>query len=195
MTAVTEDTFFNGRLKVRQPRDGYRYSIDAVLLAGFFRCKEGQTVLDLGTGCGILPLTLASRHPGLRLLGVEIPAELAGIAQANVRINGLEERVHILHQDLKSLKGRHLSGRVHQVVCNPPYRRMNSGRVNPHDEKAGARHEIFARLVDLNVTILACPACMQVSGVSEEDLREGVRVAEKEQFFDFTEGRILTLDY
>lgn len=55
--------------------------------------------------------------------------------------------------------------------------------------------EIFARLVDLDVTILACPACMQVSGVSEDDLREGVRVAEKEQFFDFTEGRILTLDY
>ena len=43
--------------------------------------------------------------------------------------------------------------------------------------------------------LLTCPACMEVSGVSEEDLREGVRVAEKEQFFDFTEGRILTLDY
>jgi len=55
--------------------------------------------------------------------------------------------------------------------------------------------EIFARLVELDVTILACPACMQVAGVSEEDLREGVQVAEKEQFFDFTEGRILTLDY
>ena len=55
--------------------------------------------------------------------------------------------------------------------------------------------EIFARLVDLDVSILACPACMQVSGVSEEDLREGVKMAEKEQFFDFTEGRILTLDY
>lgn len=55
--------------------------------------------------------------------------------------------------------------------------------------------EIFARLVDLDVSILACPACMQVSGVTEDDLREGVQVAEKEQFFDFTEGRILTLDY
>jgi predicted peroxiredoxin len=55
--------------------------------------------------------------------------------------------------------------------------------------------EIFARLVDLGVTILACPACMQVSGVEEDALREGVQMAEKEQFFDFTEGRILTLDY
>jgi predicted peroxiredoxin len=55
--------------------------------------------------------------------------------------------------------------------------------------------DIFKRLVDLDVTILACPACMKVSGVAEEDLREGVRMAEKEKFFDFTEGRILTLDY
>ena len=55
--------------------------------------------------------------------------------------------------------------------------------------------DIFKRLVDLEVTILACPACMQASGVAEEDLRPGVRIAEKEQFFDFTEGRILTLDY
>ena len=55
--------------------------------------------------------------------------------------------------------------------------------------------DIFKRLVDLDVTILACPACMQMSGVEEEDLRDGVQMAEKEQFFDFTEGRILTLDY
>jgi predicted peroxiredoxin len=55
--------------------------------------------------------------------------------------------------------------------------------------------DIFKRLVELNVTILACPACMKAAGVETENLREGVQVAEKEQFFDFTEGRILTLDY
>ena len=55
--------------------------------------------------------------------------------------------------------------------------------------------EIFERLVNRNVTILACPACMQVAGVEKADLRDGVEVAEKEMFFDFTEGRILTLDY
>lgn len=62
-------------------------------------------------------------------------------------------------------------------------------------EPFDASDEIFKRLVDLDVTILACPACMKVSGVEEGDLREGVKVAEKEQFFEFTEGRILTLDY
>lgn len=62
-------------------------------------------------------------------------------------------------------------------------------------EPFDASHEIFKRLVDLDVTILACPACMKVAGMEEGDLREGVQMAEKEQFFDFTEGRILTLDY
>jgi len=55
--------------------------------------------------------------------------------------------------------------------------------------------EVFKRLVDAGVEILACPACMEISGVNMDDLRVGVKVAEKERFFDFTEGRILTLDY
>ena len=55
--------------------------------------------------------------------------------------------------------------------------------------------EIFKRLVELNVTILACPACLKVAGYEAGDLRDGVKIAEKEKFFDFTEGRILTLDY
>jgi len=62
-------------------------------------------------------------------------------------------------------------------------------------EPFDASDEIFKRLVELDVTILACPACMKVAGIEEGDLRDGVQMAEKEQFFDFTEGRILTLDY
>ena len=55
--------------------------------------------------------------------------------------------------------------------------------------------DIFERLVEEGVTLLACPACMQVSDIEESDLRTGFKVAEKEKFFDFTKGRILTLDY
>lgn len=55
--------------------------------------------------------------------------------------------------------------------------------------------EIFDKLVNRDVTILACPACLEVAGFERSDLRGGVRIAEKEQFFEFTKGRILTLDY
>ena len=79
MTTVTNDTFLDGRLTVRQTRDGYRYSIDAVLLADYVRFKDGQTILELGTGCGIIPLILAFRYPTLKIVGVEIQDQLAPI--------------------------------------------------------------------------------------------------------------------
>ena len=55
--------------------------------------------------------------------------------------------------------------------------------------------EVFDRLLDRDVEILACPACLEAAGFDEGDLRRGVKIAEEERFFDFTEGRILSLDY
>ncbi len=72
---------------------------------------------------------------------------------------------------------------------------VSSAAPNLEMDPFDSSDDIFKRLVDLNVTILACPACMKVAGLEEGDLREGVQMAEKEQFFDFTEGRILTLEY
>jgi len=77
MNRHTADTFFNGRIKVRQDKSGYRFSIDAVLLADFVRARSKNTVVDLGTGCGIIPLILALRNPEARFFGVEIQPTLA----------------------------------------------------------------------------------------------------------------------
>lgn len=161
MEAITDDTFLNGHLTVNQPRDGYRFSIDAVLLADFVQCKDGQMIIDLGTGCGIIALMLAIRHPGVQLVGVEIQDELARTAAANVHANRLEDRIRILHQDIKELHIQQVPDLVHQVVCNPPYRRVKSGRLNPDRRKAGARHEIFARLADF---VDAAARMLQLSG-------------------------------
>jgi len=158
---TTDDTFLKGRLTVNQPRDGYRFSIDAILLADFVQCKDGQVTMDLGTGCGIIALMLATRYPGVRLVGVEIQAELARVAAANVSANRLEDRIRILHQDIKDLHITQVPDLVHQVVSNPPYRRINSGRVNPDQGKAGARHELFGRLADF---IDAAARMLQLSG-------------------------------
>ena len=161
METITDDTFLNGHLTVNQPRDGYRFSIDAILLADFVQCKDGQTIIDLGTGCGIMALVLATRHPGIQLVGVEIQDELARAAEANVHTNRLAERIRILHQDIKKLRIQQIPDLVHQVICNPPYRRVKSGRVNPDRGKAGARHEILGRLADF---IDAAARMLQLSG-------------------------------
>ncbi len=150
MTHITYDTFFNGRLRVAQPASGYRYSLDAILLAALPRPKPGQSLLDLGTGCGIIPLILAFRNLGVRITGVELQPELARLAQRNVLNNGLQDRIRIIHEDLRRLSLKEgVDGPVDWVVSNPPYRPAASGRINPNSQRALARHEINVNLQQL----------------------------------------------
>ena len=149
MNSDTTDTFFNGKIRIAQDRTGYRFSIDAVLLAYFADPRSGNKVLDLGTGCGIIPLILAYRQPQIELYGVEVQAELAELAAANVRENQLQDRIAVICVDIKSLRPAMTGGPVDLVVCNPPFRRRGSGRINPDAQRAVARHEIKANLGDV----------------------------------------------
>jgi tRNA1Val (adenine37-N6)-methyltransferase len=148
----TEDTFFNGRIKVFQHREGYRFSIDAVLLAAFSAPKAKDRIVDLGTGCGIIPLILGYRHPKTIISGIEIQPELAELATRNVEVNGLIDRITIIREDMKCLSSTVVSGPVDMVISNPPYRKDRSGRVNLHSQRAIARHEILTTLQDVTET-------------------------------------------
>jgi len=145
----TMDAFFGGRLRVRQQRSGYRFSIDAVLLAHHVAPAPRDRILDLGTGCGIIPLILGYRHPGVRIYGVEVQPELAELAARNVSENRMQSRITILCMDLKALVPGTVAGEVDVVVCNPPYRAPGSGRMSPDPQRAIARHEIRASLADI----------------------------------------------
>jgi tRNA1Val (adenine37-N6)-methyltransferase len=153
ITRITHDTFLNGQLNIAQPGSGYRYSIDAVLLASLPRPKAGQSLLDLGTGCGIIPLILAFRNREVRITGVEVQRELVQLAAMNVMNNGLKDRVRIIHEDLRRLSQDIIGGPVDWIVSNPPYRRAVSGRVNPDTQRALARHEIKVNLHQLISTV------------------------------------------
>jgi tRNA1Val (adenine37-N6)-methyltransferase len=152
MNRLSEDTFFNGKLKVRQQRQGYRFSVDAVILAHHVHPAPGQTVLDLGTGCGIIPLILAYRFPQARYFGIEIQKELAETAMANVKLNGLEDRIRIVCADMRNLPDTTLPNPVDWVVSNPPYHRSQTGRLNPDRQRALARHEIAVTLPEIVAT-------------------------------------------
>jgi len=149
MTTVTADAFFNGRITIKQHRAGYRFSIDAVILAAHACPRAGETVVDLGTGCGVIPLILAYRNPDIRICGIEVQKELAEIAQRNVNDNNMSDRIVIRQQDIKLLTPGMVAGPVDLVVSNPPYRRPYSGRLNPDQQKAVARHEISVTLADV----------------------------------------------
>lgn len=145
----TLDTFFNGRLKILQKKKGYRFSIDALLLSQFIKIRRNQKAMDLGTGCGILPLFLSQTMKARSFVGVEIQKGLADCAMKNVLLNRLEDRITILHQDFRELKTTFPSGSFDVVFSNPPYRKYRTGRVNPLPDKAIARHEIKGTLNDL----------------------------------------------
>jgi tRNA1Val (adenine37-N6)-methyltransferase len=149
MNSNTTDTFFNGKIRITQDRTGYRFSIDAVLLACFADPRSGDKVLDLGTGCGIIPLIMAHRVPDLAIYGVEVQTDLAGLAVSNVRENQLEDRITVFCTDMKLLRPAMTAGPVDLVVCNPPFRRQGSGRINPDAQRAVARHEIKTNLGDI----------------------------------------------
>lgn len=145
----TRDPFYHGALTLHQPQHGYRFSIDAVLLAAHAHPRSGELVVDIGTGCGVVALVLAHRSPALEVYGIELQPELADLARRNVAENGLGSRVHIIQGDINDLSARDLPRPVDLVVTNPPFYRLASGRLNPDDQKAVARHELRLNLEQL----------------------------------------------
>jgi tRNA1Val (adenine37-N6)-methyltransferase len=142
----TLEPFGQGRLWVFQKKQGYRFSLDAVLLAGLTNLRAGERVVDLGAGCGIVSLILASRFPDCSLVGVESQTTLASLAERNVLLNGLTGRVDILAGEMQNLPQHFPPESFDVAVSNPPYRPLGSGRLNPVAERAIARHELNGSL-------------------------------------------------
>ncbi len=139
-------------------RNGYRiiqdtgrfcFGMDAVLLSGFARVKDGARVLDLGTGTGIIPILLAAKTGAVHLTGLEIQEESADMAGRSVRLNGLEDRIDIVTGDIKEAGSLFDAASFDVITCNPPYMTHNHGLTNPSDAKAIARHEILCTLEDV----------------------------------------------
>jgi tRNA1Val (adenine37-N6)-methyltransferase len=149
----SDDTIFNGRVKVRQRREGYRFSLDSLLLAWYASAVPATLAVELGAGNGVISLALAFMRPRLEIVAVEIQESLYQLAAGNIRDNGFE-RVSALPADLRTLSGPEWEGSRDLVLSNPPFRAVGSGRLNPEPEKARARHELLATLDD----IVACAA-------------------------------------
>ncbi|RII25066.1 MAG: SAM-dependent methyltransferase [Geobacter sp.] len=135
-------------LRLIQPRDGYRFSLDPLLLCEFAGIKDGEKGVDLGTGCGVIPLVLARSAAGVQFVGVEHQQTMVGIAERNVRLNGLGEQVTILDEDVAHLRGHFPVSSFDLVTANPPYRRRGTGRISPRAGRDLARHESTAGLAD-----------------------------------------------
>ncbi len=136
-------------LQMFQPRHGYRYSLDPLLLARFCReLKPGGRIIDLGAGCGIISLLLARVNPAASVVAVEINPEMAALVERNIRHNDLAGRVSVHVEDVIKLRTSYPVSTFDLVVSNPPFRTAGSGRISPHAGRDAARHETTAGLVD-----------------------------------------------
>ena len=125
------------------------FGMDAVLLSGFARVKDGARVLDLGTGTGIIPILLSAKTGAAHLTGLEIQEDSADMAWRSVRLNGLETKISIVTGDIKEAGSLFDAASFDVITCNPPYMTAQHGLTNPEDAKAIARHEILCTLEDV----------------------------------------------
>ncbi len=144
----TVDGILGGRLRIIQKKTGYRFSLDALLLAYFAGLREGGDLIDLGTGTGIVALILAARYRCGRVLGIEIQEQLVMMARRSAVMNGLDRRVEIRQGDVRHPESLCAPLSFDTAVFNPPYRRLGSGRMNPDPEKTLARHEVVGTAAD-----------------------------------------------
>jgi len=141
----TLDSFYLGRILVLQKKKGYRFSVDAPLLAGFIQSRQSDEILELGTGSGIISLLL-SIHPFKHITAVEIQETLVDLARRNVKLNHLEDKISIIHENLRSFQPKK---KFDIIFSNPPYVKRHGGRLSTSSEKSIAKHELKCDIFDI----------------------------------------------
>ena len=126
----------------------HTFGTDAVLLSHFARANKKDSLVDLGTGCGIIPFLMLRDDNCQRAIGVDISAEAIDLALQTKEKYGLQKFTAVL-SDLKELKGRVDFGCHTLVTCNPPYKATGAGIKNPDNVLSVARHEVACNLEDI----------------------------------------------
>lgn len=135
--------------QIIQDKKRFCFGMDAVLLSGFAQIKKGETVLDLGTGTGIIPILLEAKTEGGHFTGIEIQPESADMARRSVALNGLEQKIDIVTADIRDASTIFGASSFDVITTNPPYMIGKHGLKNPDEAKAIARHEVLCTLEDI----------------------------------------------
>lgn len=143
------DELHRNGYKIIQDKGRFCFGMDAVLLSGFARVKQGEKVLDLGTGTGIIPILLEAKTDGEHFTGLEIQPESADMASRSVAYNDLQGKIDIVVGDIKDASQRFGASSFDVITTNPPYMIGQHGIKNDQDAKAIARHEILCDLDDI----------------------------------------------
>ena len=133
-------TLLKSGLKIYQLKKGFRFSVDAVILADFFQGKTEGKILDIGSGCGIIPVLLAEKKDMKNIFGIEIQKSSLEVFRKNVEENNLSDRIKIFEGDVADLKE---GNSFDYIISNPPYMELDGKKISENENKKIARHEIF----------------------------------------------------
>lgn len=137
-----------GVVRIAQPGKGARFNLDGLLLADFCRIKPWDRVMEPGAGTGIVSLLLAKKYPRSHIVAIEAQSMMAQYCRRNIAANGLEDRIALFEQDIRTLRKTLKTSTFDVIVANPPYRRTGTGRQSANSERLSSRHD---RLGDLSV--------------------------------------------
>jgi tRNA1(Val) A37 N6-methylase TrmN6 len=139
---ITDDGFLNNRLKILQPRKGYRAGLDAVMVAAAVPALPGDKIFEAGIGTGVAALCLASRVPDIQVTGVETNPDYVGLAKANAERNGFEKTISIVTGNMTELPDMIATGQISNgfdhAFANPPYREKGRSRAPKDPGRANA---------------------------------------------------------
>ncbi|MBA4418337.1 MAG: hypothetical protein C0392_10575 [Syntrophus sp. (in: bacteria)] len=156
----TLDSLCNGNLTIIQKRAGYRFSIDPILLANFVVLKKNERLLDIGTGCGIIPIYMSKKGFQNPMVGIELQSALYHVALKNRELNNCEN-VLFLQGNIVSEAGSLNKMHFNAIACNPPYTKKNTGRKCPDDSRFIARYE---SCLDLSLLLTAVSSLLSKKG-------------------------------
>ncbi len=146
-SSETCDAILGEALRIIQPRHGYRFSVDSILLARFVSVRGRDRVLELGAGTGVISLAIAALRRPREIVALEIQPELVAMIRRNAELNSASIRA--IAADLRKPAEAKLARESFDVVlANPPYRAARTGRVSPHQGRRTARSESSATLAD-----------------------------------------------
>ena len=129
-------------LKIIQNTKGFCFGIDSVLLSDFAKnIKKNSTIVDLGTGTGIISILLSKKTEAKKIYGIELQEEVCDMASRSVLLNNLQDKIEIINKNIKNISDTLGINVCDVVVTNPPYKKYGTGLLNEDDSKIISRYE------------------------------------------------------
>ncbi len=138
-----------GGLKIIQDKNEYRFTSDAVLLANSVSVKPTDTVVEFGTGSGVISILISYKQKPKHILAVEIQPQLADMAKRSIEFNGMQDKISVLNTSLQDFALSYDGKKVEAVVCNPPYIKLNGGETQISENLKICRHEVAVTLDEI----------------------------------------------